>query len=63
MYVELVMEVMYVGKYYGNVVFVCCGDNFIVMYRVIWLDNGFNVSCCGSINVVMEWEECVRSYN
>lgn len=56
------MEVVYVGEYYGNVVFISCINYFLVMYRVVWLNNCFNVSFSGSVNIVVEWEECIRCY-
>lgn len=57
------VEMMYVSKYYCNVVFVSCGNYFVVVYWVVWLDNGFNICFSSGINIVMEWEEGVRGYN
>lgn len=56
------VEVVYVGEDYGDVVFVSGGNYFVVMDRVVWLNNVGDVYCGCGIDVVVEWEESVRGY-
>lgn len=53
---------MYVGEEYCNIVFVGGGNYFVIMDRIVRLDYVGYVCSGGGINIVVEWEECVRSY-
>lgn len=56
------VEVVYVGEEYCNIVFVGGGNYFVIMDRIVRLDYVGYVCSGGGINIVVEWEECVRSY-
>lgn len=56
------MEVVYICEYYSNVVFVSGINDFLVVYRVVWLNYCFNICFSCSVDIVVEWEECIRCY-
>jgi hypothetical protein len=55
--VMLMTEVAHTGKYHAYVVFIGCGNDFIIPHRTTGLNNGANARFCSSIDAISEGEK------